>query len=57
MCSEKVELKILDSVTLRGNLYPAMTRGSAIILGVGVSLHKWTHLTGNDIDETIVQLR
>ncbi|PYH53774.1 uncharacterized protein BO96DRAFT_436686 [Aspergillus niger CBS 101883] len=45
MCSEKVELKILDSVTLRGNLYPAMTRGSAIILGVGVSLHKWTHLT------------
>ena len=34
---EDAEFKTLDGLTLRGNLYPASSRGPAIIITPGVS--------------------
>ena len=42
---QDVEFKTLDGLTIRGWLYPAKSRGPAIIITPGVS---WENLSGRD---------
>ena len=47
---QRVEFKTLDGLTLRGDLYPAETRGPAIILTPGVSLCSSLYLYPDTLD-------
>ena len=53
---EDVEFQTLDGVTLRGWLYPAPSRGPAVIMSPGVSIATINALY-NYRDRFIVQLR